>query len=153
MMVYMVFNRYFQIWIFEYRIQKQYFNFQDRIGRREIYPYQASRYQKKPPSQKRNGGIKEWRRPTLPQQCAVPSALAVLTSLFGMGRGGTPPQQSPKAFMVAYVLNTKISYFLYQVSRSRYQDSLLLAPVSGLQAYFAFLLFTFALIKKSTYRE
>jgi hypothetical protein len=24
--------------------------------------------------------------------CAVPSALAVLTSLFGMGRGGTPPQ-------------------------------------------------------------
>ncbi len=32
--------------------------------------------------------FKIWRRPTLPHVTAVPSALAGLTSLFGMGRGG-----------------------------------------------------------------
>ena len=32
------------------------------------------------------------RRPTLPQCIAVPSAQVGITSLFGMGRGGTPPQ-------------------------------------------------------------
>ena len=32
------------------------------------------------------------RLPTLPHCIAVPSAQAGLTSLFGMGRGGTPPQ-------------------------------------------------------------
>ena len=32
------------------------------------------------------------RPPTLPHYIAVPSAQAGLTSLFGMGRGGTPPQ-------------------------------------------------------------
>src|ERR1700748_400694 len=31
---------------------------------------------------------KVWHRPTLPHFTAVPSALAGLTSLFGMGRGG-----------------------------------------------------------------
>ena len=31
---------------------------------------------------------KIWHRPTLPHFTAVPSALAGLTSLFGMGRGG-----------------------------------------------------------------
>ena len=31
-----------------------------------------------------------WRRPTLPDVTPVPSALQGLTSLFGMGRGGTP---------------------------------------------------------------
>ena len=36
--------------------------------------------------------LKRRRRPTLPHCIAVPSALAGLTSLFGMGRGGTPPQ-------------------------------------------------------------
>ena len=30
--------------------------------------------------------------PTLPHCIAVPSAQVGLTSLFGMGRGGTPPQ-------------------------------------------------------------
>ena len=35
---------------------------------------------------------KKWRPPTLPHCIAVPSAQAGLTSLFGMGRGGTPPQ-------------------------------------------------------------
>ena len=34
----------------------------------------------------------KWRPPTLPHCIAVPSAQAGLTSLFGMGRGGTPPQ-------------------------------------------------------------
>ena len=40
----------------------------------------------------RGPGFKRRRRPTLPHCIAVPSALAGLTSLFGMGRGGTPPQ-------------------------------------------------------------
>ena len=35
------------------------------------------------------------RRPTLPHRTAVPSALAGLASLFGMGRGGTPPPRPP----------------------------------------------------------
>ena len=34
------------------------------------------------------GNFKIWRRPTLPHVTAVPSALAGLTSLFGLGRGG-----------------------------------------------------------------
>ena len=34
----------------------------------------------------------KWRPPTLPHCIAVPSAQAGLTSLFGMGRGGPPPQ-------------------------------------------------------------
>ncbi len=33
--------------------------------------------------------LEKWRRPTLPQRSAVPSARASLTSLFGMGRGGS----------------------------------------------------------------
>ena len=35
---------------------------------------------------------KRGRLPTLPHCIAVPSAQTGLTSLFGMGRGGTPPQ-------------------------------------------------------------
>ena len=35
---------------------------------------------------------KRRRRPTLPHCIAVPSAQTGLTSLFGMGRGGTPTQ-------------------------------------------------------------
>ena len=35
------------------------------------------------------------RRPTLPPFRAVPSAMAGLTSLFGMGRGGAPPPLPP----------------------------------------------------------
>ena len=35
-------------------------------------------------------GLEKWRLPTLPLGIAVPSALTGLTSLFGMGRGGTP---------------------------------------------------------------
>ena len=40
----------------------------------------------------RGPGLKRRRRPTLPHCIAVPSAQAGLTSLFGMGRGGTPLQ-------------------------------------------------------------
>ena len=36
--------------------------------------------------------IEKRRPPTLPHCIEVPSAQAGLTSLFGMGRGGTPPQ-------------------------------------------------------------
>ena len=36
--------------------------------------------------------IKRRRLPTLPHCIAVPSAQVSLTSLFGMGRGGTSPQ-------------------------------------------------------------
>ncbi len=36
--------------------------------------------------------VERRRPPTLPHCIAVPSAQAGLTSLFGMGRGGTPPQ-------------------------------------------------------------
>ena len=39
-----------------------------------------------------NALIKRRRLPTLPHCIAVPSAQVGLTSLFGMGRGGTPPQ-------------------------------------------------------------
>ena len=38
------------------------------------------------------GSRKRRRPPTLPHCIAVPSAQTGLTSLFGMGRGGTPPQ-------------------------------------------------------------
>ena len=41
-------------------------------------------------------GVKKRRWPTLPQLNAVPSARVGLTSLFGMGRGGTPTLWSPK---------------------------------------------------------
>ncbi len=42
------------------------------------------------------GKKKAWRRPTLPpHDKAVPSALEGLTSVFGMGTGGTPPLWSP----------------------------------------------------------
>ena len=35
------------------------------------------------------GTLSKWRLPTLPQRSAVPSAMLSLTTLFGMGRGGT----------------------------------------------------------------
>ena len=39
-----------------------------------------------------------WRLPTLPLGIAVPSALTGLTSLFGMGRGGSPSLLPPFVF-------------------------------------------------------
>ena len=51
------------------------------------------RKKKRPPAELSAGGrlVCKGRQPTLPHSCAVPSARAGLTSLFGMGRGGTPP--------------------------------------------------------------
>ena len=46
--------------------------------------------------------IERRRRPTLPHCIAVPSAQVGLTSLFGMGRGGTPPQQPPKISFILF---------------------------------------------------
>ena len=40
-----------------------------------------------------------WRLPTLPLGIAVPSALTGLTSLFGMGRGGSPSLLPPFIFL------------------------------------------------------
>ena len=39
--------------------------------------------------------FKNWRLPTLPHGSAVPSAQVSLTSLFGMGRGGSAPLLPP----------------------------------------------------------
>ena len=41
-----------------------------------------------------------WRLPTLPLGIAVPSALTGLTSLFGMGRGGSPSLLPPFFYLV-----------------------------------------------------
>ena len=60
---------------------------------------QAGLGHKKKPRLRRTGAWIGWRRPTLPHCCAVPSALAGLTSLFGMGRGGAPPLKPPKSFV------------------------------------------------------
>ena len=43
---------------------------------------------RKPHNFRYEASFKIWHRPTLPHVTAVPSALAGLTSLFGMGRGG-----------------------------------------------------------------
>ena len=43
-------------------------------------------------------GPQGWRLPTLPLGIAVPSALTGLTSLFGMGRGGSPSLLPPFVF-------------------------------------------------------
>ena len=40
----------------------------------------------------------ERQRPTLPTGVSVPSARTGLTSLFGMGRGGTPRLKPPQYF-------------------------------------------------------
>ena len=56
--------------------------------------YRAGYKQKKSPKDIAVLGAPSKRRrlPTLPHCIAVPSAHTGLTSLFGMGRGGTPPQ-------------------------------------------------------------
>ena len=55
--------------------------------------------EKSPPEDFSSGGLhsldEKRRLPTLPHCIAVPSAQAGLTSLFGMGRGGTPPLSPP----------------------------------------------------------
>ena len=59
--------------------------------REETWKGQAQK--KEPRGHSVLGAPAERRRlPTLPHCIAVPSAQVGLTSLFGMGRGGTPPQ-------------------------------------------------------------
>ena len=43
------------------------------------------------PRKKTGCRIRKWQLPTLPPGGAVPSAMVSLTSLFGMGRGGSSP--------------------------------------------------------------
>ena len=51
---------------------------------------------KEPGCQLVTSGLPEGRRlPTLPTGGSVPSAMAGLTALFGMDRGGSPPQWPP----------------------------------------------------------
>jgi hypothetical protein len=76
-----------------------------------------------------------WRRPTLPGVTPVPSALQGLTSLFGMGRGGTPALgrlvflyqvQSTMynaGYSVRYGTNILSSRSLYIVLGTWYSDS------------------------------
>ena len=52
--------------------------------------------QKQEPPRFREGSPERRRRPTLPHCGAVPSARPGLTSLFGMGRGGTPGLKPPE---------------------------------------------------------
>ena len=47
--------------------------------------------QKTPTSLMSGSRIRKWQLPTLPPGGAVPSAMVSLTSLFGMGRGGSSP--------------------------------------------------------------
>ena len=50
------------------------------------------------------GKKRAWQRPTLPPHYkAVPSALEGLTSVFGMGTGGTPPLWSPGKYPYVFV--------------------------------------------------
>ena len=51
----------------------------------------SCRSKKKGPDSFESEPFKERQLPTLPPGGAVPSAMAGLTSLFGMGRGGSPP--------------------------------------------------------------
>ena len=53
------------------------------------------RHIKKKTSRISSEGPEGWRLPTLPLGIAVPSALTGLTSLFGMGRGGSPSLLPP----------------------------------------------------------
>ena len=57
-------------------------------------------------------GFLRRRRPTLPHCGAVPSARSGLTSLFGMGRGGTPRLKPPKYFVQFIIKNSKFIIIL-----------------------------------------
>ena len=58
------------------------------------------------------GGFLRRRRPTLPHCGAVPSARSGLTSLFGMGRGGTPRLKPPKYFVQFIIKNSEFIIIL-----------------------------------------
>ena len=52
-----------------------------------------------------------WRLPTLPLGIAVPSALTGLTSLFGMGRGGSPSLLPPLSIACLWLFNVRHSLY------------------------------------------
>ena len=52
-----------------------------------------------------------WRLPTLPLGIAVPSALTGLTSLFGMGRGGSPSLLPPLFIACLWLFNVRHSLY------------------------------------------
>ena len=54
-------------------------------------PFERSENKKSPRLSLDNRGLEERRLPTLPTGGSVPSAMVSLTSLFGMGRGGSSP--------------------------------------------------------------
>ena len=64
-------------------------NGEDKIEDREK---EEMGYNKTPRHRRMTGcRIRKWQLPTLPPGGAVPSAMVSLTSLFGMGRGGSSP--------------------------------------------------------------
>ena len=63
-------------------------------------PRRGTAGHKKSPPPYLKGGRRLRRRPTLPRVTAVPSALAGLTSLFGMGRGGHRRYRHLNIFML-----------------------------------------------------
>ena len=69
----------------------------------EFYGLLGEQEQKKRPSEFLLKVSEGWRLPTLPLGIAVPSALTGLTSLFGMGRGGSP-SLLPPFLSLAYAL-------------------------------------------------
>ena len=68
-------------------------------GRRREPGRGTGKKQKEPPQRSLQRLQSRRRRPTLPHCGAVPSARPGLTSLFGMGRGGTPGLKPPKYAM------------------------------------------------------
>ena len=56
-------------------------------------------------------GPQSWRLPTLPLGIAVPSALTGLTSLFGMGRGGSPSLLPPLFIAGSWLFNVRHSLY------------------------------------------
>ena len=69
-----------------------------------------------------------WRLPTLPLGIAVPSALTGLTSLFGMGRGGSPSLLPPLFYrlMLAHcVFSAVFSHSIWCKREKKFQSILL----------------------------
>ena len=67
---------------------------------------------------------KSWRLPTLPLGIAVPSALTGLTSLFGMGRGGSPSLLPPLFYLVCTCVLAVLSgcHPVYGVRERKYKS-------------------------------
>ena len=73
-----------------------------------------------------------WRLPTLPLGIAVPSALTGLTSLFGMGRGGSPSLLPPffyRLMLSHWVCLSVFSHSIWCKREKKYQSILLYATL------------------------